>query len=125
MPKPTNQTTRKAKEACREIVRILRKHPEFDEHRPEQDMETRENPYTSTTVVTAHIRFQKYGKDIFQNTHDLEDYDFPSLVGGKLLRKAAQDAARHEGLKLNPKRRIYINPSEKGWVEVGYEFIHN
>ena len=121
MPIPTSERIKKAGNACSEAVKILRKHPEFDEHRPE-DMLTEK--HQDHTIVTADVRFTKSGQEIFRNPAEIEDYDWPALVGGKILEKAAREAAKKARLKLTQNVRVYIMPSEKGWVEVGYQFLH-
>ena len=125
MPKPSAARIRKAKQACLEAVTILRKHPEFDEFREEQDLLTIDHPPHSTSV-TAHIRFDKYGREIFSNANAPdEDYDWPTLVGAKVLKAAAQAGAKKARLKITANTRIVVWASEKGWVEVGYDFLLN
>ena len=124
MPKPTRQRLSKARTACLETAATLRRHPEFDSFRPEENLHTQENDHS--TIITADIRFDKNGQHVLRTPEGLqgEDYDYPTLVGGKILYRAAQDAARKTKLKLTANVNIHIVPSEKGWVEVGYQFIH-
>ena len=125
MPKPSKQRTDKARTACLQAVAILRKHPEFDEFRQHDDLMTNTNQFYTT--VTADIRFVKTGQEIFRTPSGLQhdDYDWPTLVGTDTLRKAALQAAQKAKLKMTKTTRIYIAPSEKGWVEVGYQFLHS
>ena len=125
MPKPTKERTDKAREACKQVAEILRKHPEFDQFNPSEDLLAHGNS-DHFTVITADIRFLKSGQAIFQTPPgpEYEDYDWPTLVGEDTLEKAAREAANSAGLRLTEDLNIYISPSEKGWVEVGYQFLH-
>ena len=122
MAKPSSERIRKAQEACRETVQTLRRHPEFDEHREDQDRSIHRRE--RWTNVTANVRFSKSGSEIFRNPPELEDHDFPVLVGGKVLTQALRKAARTATLKMTHNVRLHIAPSEKGWVEIGYQFLH-
>ena len=124
MPKPTKQRRDKAIYACREAVTILRQHPEFEEFSEEHDPSTHVHQ-DYYTVITAHIGFLKSGTHIFRNPPGLEDHDWPELVGRKILEKAAREAAGKAQLKITKNIHIYIAPSEKGWVQVGYQFSHH
>ena len=125
MPKPTKQRIQKAEHACREIVTIMRRHREFDDHRSEHDQSTYTG-HNGSTIVAADIRFIKDGREILHTPEGLlgEDYDNPNLVGGRVLLQAARAAAKQATLRLNDTTRVYICTSEKGWVEVGYEFLN-
>ena len=120
MPKPSSQRTRKAQEACREAVRTLERHREFDQHQGEESIRQQEK-YTN---VTAYIRFTKSGREIFRNPPEVEDHDFPVLVGTKALTQTLKEAARKATLKMTRNVTVYIAAQEKGWVEIGYQFVH-
>ena len=120
MAKPSSKRIQKAQEACREAVRTLRKHPEFDQYEEDESVHRQER----FTIVTADLRFTKSGQEIFRNPPELEDHDYPVLVGSKVLTQALQEAAWTAALKMTRNVRIYITPSEKGWVEMGYQFLH-
>ena len=98
--------------------------PEFDQFRPDEDLQTVTREHF--TLVTADIRFDKTGKEIFRTPGgpEGEDYDWPNLVGGKIIHKVAAEAARKAKLRITKDLRIFIQPNEKGWVEVGYQFLH-
>ena len=123
MTKPSDKRLKIAEQACLEAVRILREHPEFDNFNPHDDLTVNKMP-EHFTIVTADVRFLKSGTEIFQNPPQLEDHDWPILVGDNILKEAAQQGAEQAGLRLSENDRIYILPSEKGRVEVGYQFLH-
>ena len=126
MPKPSDNRLKEAGQSCLEAVRILREHPEFDnfdQFNPGDDLTVNKMP-EHFTLVTANVRFLKNGTEIFQNPPQLEDHDWPILVGDNILTEAAQRGAEQAGLSLTENERTYILPSEKGWVEVGYQFLH-
>ena len=120
MAKPSSERIRKAQEACREAVRALQKHTEFDQYQEDESVHRQER----FTIVTTDLRFIKSGQEIFRNPPELEDHDFPVLMGSKVLTQALQEAARTAALKMTQNVRIYIAPIEKGWVEMGYQFLH-
>ena len=122
MPRPTNKRIEKATRACTEAVAILCKHPEFDQFNPE-DLVVNKRPEHYTTV-TADIGFLKSGKEIFRNPARMEDHDWPDLVGTDILEKAAKEAAKKVGLRITSTVKTYVSPNEKGWVNVGYKFLH-
>lgn len=122
MPAPSKDRVRKAQQACLEAVAILKKHPEFDEFRRDEDLELDRQPHHTT--VAAHIRFDKFGKEIFKNPMPHDDYDWPELVGRKILANAAKQGAKAAKLKLTANTKVIVSPSEKGWVLVGYDFLH-
>ena len=121
MPTPSSERIRKAQLACTETAAVLRKHPEFWQQeggRPSVDRNS------AHTTVSLELQFTKSGREIFRNPPDMEDHDWPDLVGRKILEKAARQGARNANLKLTKNVRILTNPGEKGWVEVGYQFLH-
>ena len=116
------EQVQKAVSACKEMAETLRKHPEFLEYSSEKDIEVNSRP--QYTRVTAHIGFNKNGNGIFQNPKQQQDHDWPEPVGTNVLQQAAKDAAKTVKLRLTANTGIFIRPSEKGWVQVGYEFLH-
>ena len=123
MPTTTKRRMDKASQACLETAAILSSHPEFDQFNKEEDLSTFTH-YGGHTVVCADIRFLKDGTEIFKNPLHEDDHDWPDLVGRHILESAAKRAAKTAGLRLNPTTKIYIAPSEKGWVRVGYQFVN-
>ena len=123
MPKPSAARIRKAQQACDEIVRQLRKHPEFEQHQPENDQDIL--GIGNSTAVLADVRFCKSGQTMFRAHPDDEDDDYPILVGAKHLFQTARDAAKTTKLKMTRSVRVYVSPNEKGWASVGYQFMHN
>ena len=104
-------------------MRILRKHPEFDQHGADETRPSL-NRRDKDTTVTADTQFLKSGREIFKNPPGLEDHDWPELVGQRVLEKALRQAAKTARLKITGNVRIYIMPIQKGWVEIGYQFLH-
>ena len=121
MPTPSSERIRKAQTACAETAAALRKHPEFWQQEGDIPCVDRNNAHTR---VALDLQFTKSGREIFRNPPDMEDHDWPDLVGRKILEKAARQGAKKANLKLTKNVRIITNPGEKGWVEVGYQFLH-
>ena len=121
MPAPRSERISKARLACAETAAVLRKHPEFWQQEGEHPSVDRNNTHTT---VALELQFTKSGRKIFRNPPGMEDHDWPDLVGKKILERAARQGAGKAGLKLTKNVRIITNPGEKGWVEVGYQFLH-
>ena len=121
MPAPSNERIQKAQRACAETAAVLRKHPEFWQQEGEHPSVDRKSAHTT---VALELQFTKSGRQIFRNPPNMEDHDWPDLVGRKLLEKAARQGAKKANLKLTKNVRILTDPGGKGWVEVGYQFLH-
>ena len=72
--------------------------------------------------MTMEVCFSKTGREIFVNPHRFDgDYDWPELVGGKILEKMFRDSAHQHNLRLTKRFKPVIQPSEKGWMSIGFE----
>lgn len=113
----------KARTAVSAAAKQLTRHPECEMNPSEINVEVHSNQHF--TVVAADLLFNKTGKAIFENPHKYDsDYDHPVLVGEDTLADAMRDAAKTARIRMTPNVKTYISPSEKGWVEVGLQFIH-
>ena len=63
------------------------------------------------------VCFDKMGREIFVNPHMYDsDYDYPELVGRKILAKMIRDSAHQHNLRLTKRFKPVIVPSERdGW----------
>ena len=115
--------------ACEAIQLRVKLHPEHDGDRYSDEPDIVESTFESSMrgssrfSVEARTRFEKYGSEIFRvpPEEDDGDYDWPELIGRKILAKIAKDAARDAGLSLGRAVRATVTPSEKGYVYIGYE----
>ena len=110
----------RAMEALEYAFMEVKRHPEFDRfsgHKPEIEVEKRNR----SKVVAMDVQFAKYGHDIFvvRPEDDDGDYDWPDFVGGRIIAAILEKAAKKAGMTKDVD--IYISPSEKGWLDMGYE----
>ena len=106
---------RKAEDAMELLLPKMRAHEEYDYQQQDPLLARLGNE------ITADVRFERYsGREIFQG-----GWDCPELVGRSILRQMAVDAAAEVGLQMGTEARFHAQPSEKGWVEVGYEIIED
>ena len=112
--------------AARWLAIRLRQHPEYAGYgAPEMMLDCGRQDSVSPYIearVEVDAQFAKYGREIFQvpRENDDGDYDWPTLVGGAVLKRMAVAAAKRAGLTLGRTVCVTVNPSEKGFVAVGY-----
>lgn len=123
MAKPRNNRIEKATKAAQDAATQLARHRECDSHGLNLKPQVHSNEHF--TIVTVDMLFNKTGTEIFENPHKYDqDYDYPILVGHDIISSTLTKAAREAKLKFTKDLKVYISPSEKGWVDVGLQFIH-
>lgn len=110
----------RAEAALDPLSRLLSAHPEYERRLVGKARCSRHG-----NRVTADARFDKCGRDIFRTPFELmaDDWDYPDLVGRDILTEMAKRVAATTGLDIGTDAKVVVIPSEKGWVEVGYEIM--
>ncbi len=120
---PSPERISKAQTAAAAAAKELARHPECEYNPGNTVVST--NPKSKSTVVTTDLLFDKNGTHIFINPHMTDsDFDYPELKGREILRTTLERTARNVGLRLGDSTKPYIAPSQKGWVDIGYQFIY-
>ena len=120
-PKRKNKTFEvRAREALGYALADIKRHPEYQGRygqAPRIEVEKRGRD----KAVYADVLFDKYGSEIFvvRPEDDDGDYDWPEFVGGRIIQNILDKAAKKAGLGKDTK--LMISPSEKGWLDVGYQ----
>ena len=114
-----DERRRKAEQAAETLAQALAEHPErIDPWPPDPSSPVRRH----SGLVSAHLQFNKSGHQIFAERGGWDDDDdWPDLVGGDYLGDKAVEAAAAAGLEIGQGAEVWIRPSEKGWVDVGYD----
>ena len=126
MTPPSGERIEKAKNACRQLAKNLRRHPDFLRAGPPQV----ETGLCGTTVM-VRVSFQNQAGGLFQERghRALTDH------GYRYLTAAAENAAREAGLRTHrraythagtPDDRTAPTPAETDGqtAEAGYVFVH-
>ena len=115
--RPTRKRKAQVEAALATLFDRIRRHPEYEQ----RDTSLPYQEFNRVVHMTLEVQFNKTGREIFVNPHAFDsDYDFPELVGRKVLEGYIRDAARQHGLRLTSRIRPAVAPSEKGWVSVGF-----
>ena len=115
----TKERRARIEAALKTLLHKVRAHSEFYRHDPSIPIEEK---FTGERWFRLDVCFDKTGREIFVNPHLFDsDFDYPELVGRKILAKMIRDSAHQHNLRMTKRFQPLIVPSEKGWVEVGFK----